>query len=206
MRICRSRKTGFSVFRLPCGLETGELCDNQFVSIAMRIIAMPKQQPAFTPTWRWLAERPPRLLAFGFGTGLSPVAPGTAGTLPGVFFAGLLLGMGMGRLWLGLLCIPLFFIGIWLCNTTERDLGVHDYGGIVWDEIVAMMLVLACVPQGAGWWLAAFAAFRFFDAVKPPPVRWFDRRVSGGLGVMLDDIIAAVMSIALVWILVWWQQ
>ena len=144
-----------------------------------------------------------RLLGHGFGTGLAPKAPGTVGTLPAVFIAGLLLGCGMSKLTLGLLCIALFFIGIWICNVTERALGVHDYGGIVWDEIVAMMLIYACVPQGLGWWTIAFAVFRFFDAVKPPPIKWFDQRVRGGLGVMLDDLIAAVLSIAVVWLLVW---
>ena len=144
-----------------------------------------------------------RLLGFGFGTGLAPKAPGTFGTLPAVFIAGLLLGSGMSRLTLALWCIPLFFIGIWICNRTERDLGVHDYGGIVWDEIVAMLFVLACVPQGLGSWALAFALFRLFDAVKPPPIRWFDRQVSGGFGVMLDDAIAAVFSIAAYYLLIW---
>ena len=109
----------------------------------------------------------------------------------------------MSRLALALWCIPLFFIGIWICNRTERDLGVHDYGGIVWDEIVAMLFVLACVPQGLGSWALAFALFRLFDAVKPPPIRWFDRQVSGGFGVMLDDAIAAAFSIAAYYLLTW---
>ena len=162
-----------------------------------------KKQPAFTPTFPWLWQSPVRLLGFGFGTGLAPKAPGTFGTLPAVFIAGLLLGSGMSRLALALWCIPLFFIGIWICSRTERDLGVHDYGGIVWDEIVAMLFVLACVPQGLGSWALAFALFRLFDAVKPPPIRWFDRQVSGGFGVMMDDAIAAVFSIAAYYLLIW---
>ena len=80
-------------------------------------------------------------------------------------------------------------------------MGVHDYGGIVWDEIVAMLLILAFVPQTVLWWLMAFLVFRFFDAVKPPPIKWFDQKVSGGFGVMLDDIIAAIMSIMVLLIL-----
>ena len=164
---------------------------------------MAKQKPAFEITWGWLIQRPVCFIGFGFGTGLAPKAPGTVGTLPAVLIAGLLLGGGMSKLALGLLCIALFFIGIWICNVTERSLGVHDYGGIVWDEIVAMMLIYACVPQGLGWWVISFAVFRFFDAVKPPPIKWFDQRVSGGLGVMLDDVIAAVMSIVVIWLLVW---
>lgn len=164
---------------------------------------MSKMKPAFQPTFAWLCQDPVRLLGFGFGTGLAPRAPGTVGTLPAVFIAGLLLGMGMSKMWLGLLCIPLFFIGIYICHATERALGVHDYGGIVWDEIVAMLLILACIPQGLGWWVSAFCVFRVFDAVKPPPIRWFDRQVSGGFGVMLDDLIAALMSIAVLWLGAW---
>lgn len=159
---------------------------------------MAKSAPSFRPTLPWLLARPVRFVGFGFGSGLAPVAPGTAGTVPGVVLAALLLWLGVSPFWLGMLCVPLFFIGIWICNETERDLGVHDYGGIVWDEIVAMMLVLAFTPDSWLWWLAAFLLFRFFDAVKPPPIRWFDRRVSGGFGVMLDDIIAAVFSIIII--------
>ena len=164
---------------------------------------MAKPVPAFPITWRWLVKRPVCFIGFGFGTGLAPKAPGTFGTLPALFIAGLLLGCGLGKFGLAVLSVILFFIGIWICDVTERSIGVHDYGGIVWDEIAAMMLVLACVPQGLGWWLAAFAAFRFFDAVKPPPIRWFDQKVRGGFGVMLDDFIAALFAIAAVHFLGW---
>jgi phosphatidylglycerophosphatase A len=164
---------------------------------------MAKPVPAFPITWQWLVKRPVCFIGFGFGTGLAPKAPGTFGTLPALFIAGLLLGCGLGKFGLAVLSVILFFIGIWICDVTERSIGVHDYGGIVWDEIAAMMLVLACVPQGLGWWLAAFAAFRFFDAVKPPPIRWFDQKVRGGFGVMLDDFIAALFAIAAVHFLGW---
>ena len=164
---------------------------------------MAKPVPAFPITWQWLVKRPVCFIGFGFGTGLAPKAPGTFGTLPALFIAGLLLGCGLGKFGLAALSVILFFIGIWICDVTERSIGVHDYGGIVWDEIAAMMLVLACVPQGLGWWLAAFAAFRFFDAVKPPPIRWFDQKVRGGFGVMLDDFIAALFAIAAVRFLGW---
>ena len=164
---------------------------------------MAKPVPAFPITWQWLVKRPVCFIGFGFGTGLAPKAPGTFGTLPALFIAGLLLGCGLGKFGLAVLSVILFFIGIWICDVTERSIGVHDYGGIVWDEIAAMMLVLACVPQGLGWWLAAFAAFRFFDAVKPPPIRWFDQKVRGGFGVMLDDFIAALFATAAVHFLGW---
>lgn len=162
---------------------------------------MSKQKPAFKPTLKWLLQNPIRFLGFGFGSGLAPKAPGTFGTLPALPLAWILLFLGSGKIGLIILSVVLFFIGIWICNVTECDLGVHDYGGIVWDEIVAMLLILAFVPQTVLWWLMAFLVFRFFDAVKPPPIKWFDQKVSGGFGVMLDDIIAAIMSIMVLLIL-----
>lgn len=151
----------------------------------------------FRPTLSWLIRRPVCFLGFGFGAGLSPIAPGTMGTLVALPLAYVLHLTGISDWALALWCIPLFYIGIEICRQTEMALGVHDYGGIVWDEIVAMLLVLACVPATWGWWLAAFFVFRFFDAVKPQPIAWFDRHIGGALGVMLDDIIAAWMSILL---------
>jgi len=100
--------------------------------------------------------------------------------------------------------VVLFFWGVRICSHTERELGIQDYGGIVWDEIVAMLLVLAFVPFRWKWWLAAFVLFRVFDAVKPWPIKWFDARIHGGLGIMLDDIIAAFFTLfvlnAVMWI------
>lgn len=164
---------------------------------------MSKIPPSFRPSWPWLLQRPARLLAFGFGSGLMPKAPGTFGSLVAVPMAGLFLGLGYGKTALALCCIPLFSLGIWLCSQTEHDLGVRDYGGIVWDEIVAMLLVFACIPQGLGWWLAGFAVFRLFDALKPPPIRWLEQKFHGGLGIMLDDIAAAVMTILVIQIFAW---
>jgi phosphatidylglycerophosphatase A len=85
----------------------------------------------------------------------------------------------------------LFALGIWACALTGEHLGVHDHGAMVWDEIVAFLLVLAIVPAGLAWQAAAFALFRFFDIVKPAPIRWLERRYRGGFGVMLDDLVAA---------------
>ena len=103
-----------------------------------------------------------------------------------------------------LLCLLLFIVGIKICDVTERELGIQDYGGIVWDEIVAMMLVLAFVPQTVFWWLLAFLLFRLFDAVKPWPIRWFDARVHGGFGIMLDDVIAAGFALVVLHVMMWW--
>lgn len=163
-----------------------------------------KQQPAFKPTFGWLLQRPVCFLGFGFGSGLAPKAPGTFGTLPALPLTALCLALGIEGGWLVLLCAVLFVLGIWICNQTEAALGVHDYGGIVWDEIVAMMLILAWVPASALWWGLAFVVFRFFDAVKPAPIKWFDQRVSGGFGVMLDDMIAALMSILVLQLCAYW--
>lgn len=158
---------------------------------------MPKAAPAFRPTFRWLLRRPVCLLGFGFGSGLAPVAPGTFGTLPALPMAAGLMLLGIEGWTLAAVALLLFAAGIPICRHTEAALGVHDYGGIVWDEIAAMLLVLAFTPPHWAWWLAAFALFRFFDAVKPPPIRWFDRRVGGGFGVMLDDFIAALLTLAI---------
>jgi len=138
---------------------------------------------------------PTGLLAFGFGTGLSPKAPGTVGTLLGLLLAFPLMGV---PLWAGALIVAVAFAaGIPICGRTARDLGVHDHGGIVFDEFVGLWLVLVCVPVHWAWWLAAFALFRLFDAAKPWPISWLDRRIHGGLGVMLDDLLAGVFCLAI---------
>lgn len=143
----------------------------------------------FRPTPGFAASHPAHLVAFGFGAGLAPFAPGTWGTLlawPAAWILGLYPDAAM------LAFVALFFaIGVWACGVTGRHLGVHDHGGMVWDEFVAFLLVLAVVPRELGWQLAAFVAFRFFDIVKPPPIRWFERRWQGGFGVMFDDLLAA---------------
>ncbi len=136
------------------------------------------------------------MLGFGFGCGLAPVAPGTFGTLPALPMAFVLYLAGISGWWLAALCVILFVWGVRICSYTEHELGIQDYGGIVWDEIVAMLFVLAFMPFKWGWWLAAFVLFRLFDILKPWPIKWFDLRVHGGLGIMLDDVIAALFTLA----------
>ena len=136
---------------------------------------------------------PTGFLAFGFGSGLSPFAPGTMGTLVAVPFIFLFRSLGDPGFWivLGLL----FVLGIKLCGHVSRKLGVHDHGGIVWDEMVGYWISAAFVPLQWPWLLAAFLLFRVFDILKPWPIRQIDKKVSGGFGIMIDDVVAALFTV-----------
>lgn len=165
---------------------------------------MKKGQATFKPNWQWLMQNKIAFLGFGFGSGLPEKAPGTWGSFAGMLLAGLFLGMGMGQLGLLMLTVVAFIAGIGICQETELALGrVHDHSGIVWDEMVAMWLIFALIPQGFFWWMTAFVVFRFFDIVKPQPISWVDGKIEGGLGVMLDDVIAATYTVIVVYLLVW---
>jgi len=132
--------------------------------------------------------------AFGFGLGLMPFAPGTFGSLLGVP----LWWFTPSVLWIQLLvAIVTFLAGIWICGESARRIGVHDHGGIVWDEVVGMYLTLLVVPPEIPWIIASFLAFRLFDIVKPWPIRDLDHRLQGGLGIMLDDVMAALYAACL---------
>jgi phosphatidylglycerophosphatase A len=140
-------------------------------------------------------SHPAHAIAFGFGAGLSPLAPGTAGTALGWAIGW---GLGVAHSWVFFLgVIVLFLVGLWACEVTGRHLGVADHGAMVWDEVVAFLLVLAIVPRELGWQAAAFVLFRFFDIAKPPPIRQFERRYGGGFGVMFDDLVAAGYTLLL---------
>ena len=146
------------------------------------------------PNTAFLISHPSHFLALGFGSGLSPKAPGTLGTLTALpLFALLLLTPELIHY---IAITLLFLIGMPLCTKTGTDLGVSDHGSIVWDEIVAMMLVLEFTPLAWTWWLAAFALFRLFDIWKPFPIRQCDVQLKGGFGVMFDDLLAAIYAIA----------
>ena len=144
-----------------------------------------------TPDRRFLLAHPAHFLAFGFGAGLAPKAPGTVGTLVAFPLYGVLAASPLYWLWVALLLA----LGVWACALTGRALGEHDHGGMVWDEIAAFLLVLPFAP--ATWWgyALAFVVFRLFDIWKPFPIGWLDARVRGGLGVMLDDVLAAGYAI-----------
>ena len=153
------------------------------------------------PNWKFLIEHPAHFFALGFGSGLSPKAPGTAGTLLALpLFFGLM--QIPENLHLALI-IGLFLIGIPLCTIAGKALGVSDHGSIVWDEIVAMLLVLEFTPKHWLWWLVAFLLFRLFDIWKPAPIRQCDAKLKGGFGVMFDDLLAAIYAIIYLKGLLW---
>ena len=138
---------------------------------------------------------PVHLLAFGFGTGLSPFAPGTVGTLVAFPIAWLTLDLGLASQIA--VAVLLILSGIWICGESAKRIGVHDHGGIVWDEVAGMYVTLLLAPPTITGWALAFLAFRLFDIVKPWPIRDLDHRMKGGLGIMLDDIAAALYAMIL---------
>jgi phosphatidylglycerophosphatase A len=144
---------------------------------------------------RKVLRDPVLLLAFGFGTGLAPRAPGTVGSLLGIPLAWVTLAMQL-HLQL-ILAAVLFAVGIWICGEAGKRLQVHDHPGIVWDEIVAMYLVLLALPVSVLFWTAGYLLFRLFDIWKPWPIRDLDHRLGGGLGTMLDDLLAALYAASL---------
>lgn len=130
--------------------------------------------------------------ALGLGSGLAPKAPGTFGTLAAVPFYLLLLNLPV---WGYLLALVLaFLLGVWLCDVTARNLGVHDHPGIVWDEFVGYWLAMTVAPQGWLWVILGFVLFRLFDIAKPWPIRQADSRLGGGFGIMFDDVLAGIYA------------
>jgi len=146
-----------------------------------------KVSPAFVFT------NPVHFLAFGLGSGLSPKAPGTAGTIIAVPLYLILVNLLPLYGYLAAITLA-FLLGIYLCDKTSKDLGVHDHGGIVWDEFVGFWITMVLVPVTWFWVLAGFAAFRLFDILKPFPIGYLDKKVHGGFGIMLDDVIASVYA------------
>jgi phosphatidylglycerophosphatase A len=144
---------------------------------------------------------PVHLLAFGFGTGLAPFAPGTFGSIPGVLLFWLTLDFGLYVQFAIAAAISL--AGVWICGTSARKIGVHDHGGIVWDEIAGMYLTLLAAPVSVAGWILAFVLFRVMDIVKPWPIRDLDHRLGGGVGIMLDDLAAALYAAVLLGLYRW---
>lgn len=148
----------------------------------------------------FLTRHPAHFIALGFGSGLVPVAPGTAGSLVAypIFF----LLFSALALWAQFAVVAIFFaLGVWACAITGRSLGIADHGAIVWDEVAGMLLVLMFTPFAWAWYVAAFVVFRAMDMLKPFPIRLADRNIKNGFGVMFDDLLAAIYSIAILLIL-----
>jgi phosphatidylglycerophosphatase A len=142
---------------------------------------------------------PVQLLALGFGSGLVPRAPGTAGSLLGLAAAIL---AAQWSAWIAVaITVVVVVAGVWICGEGARRLGVHDHPAIVWDEIAGMMIAMLAAPPGWGWTALAFALFRAFDIIKPWPIREIDHAMRGGAGIMLDDVMAGILA-ALVLLLV----
>jgi phosphatidylglycerophosphatase A len=140
---------------------------------------------------------PVLFLAFGFGSGLAKKAPGTFGTLAGI---PLYLLIAQTDWWVyGVLTLLAMLAGIWLCGVAAKKLGEHDFGGIVWDEIAGLLVTLWAVPLTWQNICLGFVLFRFFDIVKPWPIKWADKNVQGGLGIMLDDVLAGLFAALLLW-------
>ncbi|MDQ5767269.1 phosphatidylglycerophosphatase A family protein [Thiothrix subterranea] len=145
-----------------------------------------------TVTVKTVFSSPVHFLAFGFGSGLSPFAPGTAGTLAAIPLYLLLVQLPLWGYVAVLLAMSL--VGIWICGESSRRLGVHDHGGIVWDEFAGFLLTMLAAPTGWVWIVVGFFLFRLFDIWKPWPIRLVDRDVPGGFGIMFDDILAGIYA------------
>lgn len=146
-------------------------------------------------TAREVFTHPVHLLAYGFGAGLFPKAPGTMGTVVAIPIYLLLMWAGPA-VYFGFLAVALV-AGVYICGYTAKRMGVDDPGPVVWDEVVGYLITMIWVPLGAIWVLAGFLLFRLFDIWKPWPIGWFDRNVKGGLGIMLDDVVAAIFACAI---------
>jgi len=158
----------------------------------------PRPQQPRRASARFMLSHPSHILSLGFGSGLSPLAPGTVGTLF-AWASFVVLNRYLTVIEWGALIAAGFLGGIALCGFTARRLGVEDPSAIVWDEIVAFWLVLLMVtPATFTGQLWAFITFRFFDMVKPPPIGYFDRRLKGGFGIMFDDLIAAFFTLLVI--------
>ena len=175
----------------------------------------PLATAARKPNWRFLFSHPAHAIALGFGSGLSPIAPGTVGTL-WAWIAFIVLQPHLNDLQWAWLLAGSLVVGWWACTAAARHLAVADPGAIVWDEIVAFWLILWLIAP-AGWWsqLVAFALFRFFDAAKPGPVAWADQLFkvkrgvpigwAQGFGILFDDLVAALCALLVIALWRWWS-
>ena len=147
-------------------------------------------------------NNPLHLLAVGFGSGLVAKGPGTAGTVVGVLLFWPLSQLSLPG-YLGA-CLALFLAGVWICGRAADALNTHDHPSIVFDEIVGFLVTMIAIPAQWPWILAGFTLFRVFDIIKPWPISVLDRRVKGGFGIMIDDLLAALFALCLLHAAQWW--
>ena len=139
-----------------------------------------------------ILKDPVLFLAFGFGSGLSKYMPGTMGTVAAV---PLYWALMQTNSWLYLAATVLCTVlGVFICDQAAKKLDVHDFGGIVWDEVAGFLITMCWIPFSWQSMLAGFVLFRFFDILKPWPIKWLDRHVAGGFGIMLDDVVAGIFA------------
>lgn len=164
---------------------------------------MTELEPTGNSPCKNILRDPVHWLAFGFGSGCSPYAPGTMGTLVAIpvymLMADLLLGQYL------LIILLMFVLGIWLCDKTTKKLGVHDHPGIVWDEIVGYLVTMIAAPKGGIWLIVGFVLFRFFDILKPWPINVADKKLVGGFGIMIDDVLAGLAAFFILHIIAYYS-
>ena len=138
-------------------------------------------------------KNPIHFLALGFGSGLAAKAPGTFGTLAAVPLYLLLAQLPLS--WYLALTLVCVLAGIYICDKAAKDMGVHDHGAIVWDEVAGLLITMIAAPAGVLWLVVGFVLFRLFDIIKPWPIRWLDAKVEGGFGIMIDDVLAGIFAL-----------
>lgn len=171
------------------------ICDNKIKRIKIETLEL--KNHCLQKVW----QDPTYFIAFGFGSGLIPTAPGTWGTLAAIPIY-LLLPHTPINIYC-ILVLAAFILGVFVSSKVTFDIGLQDYKGIVWDEVVGYLLTMLYVPVDWKWILAGFILFRIFDVWKPFPISWFDQKVHGGLGIMLDDVLAAIPAGLILHILIW---
>ncbi|OOF64815.1 phosphatidylglycerophosphatase A family protein [Rodentibacter pneumotropicus] len=157
------------------------------------------------PLKRISLKNPVHLLAVGLGSGLLRPAPGTWGSALGTLLGVILLVL-LGTKTFLILTALCFVLGCYLCQKTADDMGVHDHGAIVWDEFVGVFIVLAAIPTlSLPWIVTVFVLFRFFDILKPFPIRFFDKKLESGFGIMVDDVLAAIYAVVVIFLIQIWR-
>ncbi len=153
------------------------------------------------PVPRSMWEKPSHFIAFGFGSGAVPFAPGTFGTLMAIPFYFTMQSLSHS-LYL-LLTIIITLASMWLCHRVAKEINVHDHSGMCLDEIVGYLVTMYAAPHGLAWIIAGFLLFRLFDIWKPWPIRYIDEHASGGIGIILDDVLAGIYSLIILRIIAW---